>query len=130
MQAGIMAAIHWYFGVVQPLVVGGVIGLYGMLKSEMFQVHVLGAAADGDRKRPWSVQPKGANPFGDMAKLKEELSGGDEEPRPTATRGKPTTSIQSLKKRMKATTDDVPVDAPSAIEEIYDSDPADEKKDN
>jgi len=100
MQTAVMALLHGYFGMVQPLILSAIIGVYGVVKWEIFKVHVLGQSPTGDLKRPWSTQPKGSNPFEGLSKLKDELQGGEEET-PVATRGKPTTSLKSLKKRVQ-----------------------------
>lgn len=62
-SAGILSAIHSYFGYVQPLFLQSILPWKNLLTLPVVRVHLFGCKPVGDLARPW----KAPNPFGDFA---------------------------------------------------------------
>lgn len=59
-SAGILMAIHSYFGYAQPLFLQSIMPWKNLLTLPVVRIHAFGGKATGDLARPW----KAANPFG------------------------------------------------------------------
>lgn len=59
-SAGILMAIHSYFGYGQPLFLQSILPWKNLLTLPLVRIHFWGCPATGDLARPW----KAANPFG------------------------------------------------------------------
>ncbi len=59
-SAGLLMAIHSYFGYAQPLFLQSILPWKNLLTLPIVRIHLFGCAATGDLARPW----KAPNPFG------------------------------------------------------------------
>lgn len=59
-SAGILMAIHSYFGYAQPLFLQSIMPWKNLLTLPIVRIHLFGCSATGDLARPW----KAPNPFG------------------------------------------------------------------
>ena len=55
MGVGMMAVMHIYFKYTNPLLIQSIIPLKGAFEGNLVKVHLFGAAATGDLKRPWKA---------------------------------------------------------------------------
>lgn len=53
MGVGMMAVMHLYFKYSNPLLIQSIIPLKGAFEGNLVKVHLFGASATGDLKRPW-----------------------------------------------------------------------------
>lgn len=94
-SAGILLAIHSYFGYVQPLFLQSILPWKNLLTLPVVRVHLFGAKPVGDLARPW----KAPSPFGDLVDSGKTETTAEETP---AVEDKK----ESPKKNKKAKKDD------------------------
>lgn len=55
MGVGMMGVMHLYFKYTNPLLIQSIIPLKGAFEGNLIKVHVFGAPATGELKRPWKA---------------------------------------------------------------------------
>lgn len=75
-SAGILVAIHSYFGYVQPLFLQSILPWKNLLTLPVVRVHLFGAKPVDDLARPW----KAPNPFGDLVDSGKTEAAAEETP--------------------------------------------------